>query len=432
MNKLKKSSIVQIVIISVLILALVLGVKFVSNLNNSTSKRSEASLADTANLRISSNSVDNKTAKFAVSLDTSDLKKGSLINSVEADIVISDKNKVLAASTSTGNHPINEKSYSVKFIQASPVPQKTICLTDVVENTSTNALTWKTTGQALTGGEKTLYDGWVSMGKPESIACRQVTPDEQNAQAPSHIDADIVANRGKVTANSGSKQATPAPSAALEEKVLVENDNVKITTTSDFKFDKPSINKTDGVITIHLHAAVDPEDKVQSVFNLSQFVTVQLTSTSDFTASPNIEIKNLSIKGIRIGNNNQVELNSTPIPLPAASSPSSRIIELHLVNTDTKKDIAGLEKLTDGVVLDTASLPANFSIYTLNANSGKSVTFNFDNGSFTHTENFSPYCIAGKNTSTNSCNPWHPLKGEHTLTITTDSFAPLTIKFTVK
>ncbi len=205
-----------------------------------------------------------------------------------------------------------------------------------------------------------------------------------------------------------------------------------------------SANST-GVVTIIL--GLDPASVANAptgsfnVASLSFKALNNTSSTSSLTfSSPNIQIVDMTATPFTVTANNAT-VNTTGPTTAATATPTSTtsISSLRLLNLDTQVGITGFDPLQNGATLNLATLPAHYALSAVtNPTTVGSVNFNLDNGAVDHTENFTPYCIAGK-TAANTCNPWTFAVGSHTLTVTpfTDASAagvagtPKTITFTV-
>ena len=300
----KKQILLTLLPIAILLMGLTL---IVSNIKKTTQNKSEAGVADTAVLKIDNSSIN---------LDTSNLKTGSIINSIDVDVAIDPTGKVLGASVQKGT----------------PKPGKQICLTDVVEDDTNQTLIWKTTGKPLTGGEEVIYDGWKSAGSPDYAACRAVTDSESNVNVPQEFTKNIFnRKRGNSAQTVPSLTPTATPTATPTPRVLADTGVVKITTQTSFTFDKPDINvdKTTRIVTFHLHATISPKDLVQNSKSIIHLISIESTNNAPLAHVPSIKLSNISIKGIRISNPTQeVELTipvTTPSPTPSVAPSGSPV-----------------------------------------------------------------------------------------------------------
>ncbi len=93
------------------------------------------------------------------------------------------------------------------------------------------------------------------------------------------------------------------------------------------------------------------------------------------------------------------------------------ITDFTLIDADTDQPVPGFESLENGVVLDLAFLPTNF---TIRANTDPtvvgSVRFDLDGESAFKVENHLPYCLMGD--ASGDYAPWNPTIGSHNLTAT--------------
>ncbi len=236
------------------------------------------------------------------------------------------------------------------------------------------------------------------------------------------IDANCTPNTDiqvdTMTMPAGITISTPNPNPIVF-KTLAQGTNIAAGGTASISISQAASGKTHTL-------TVGPNGNVQDVGG-TQSITPSPIPTSTPASTPTSVPTSTPLP------------TSTPAPTP---TPSGQFISVvHLINTDTNTPISGSDPLTNGAVLQLSNLPPNFAIYaaTSPASVG-SVNFNLNSGSYTHTESFSPYCINGKNTTTNICNPWHPTVGSYTLTITPYSSSggggtvgtPTTINFTVQ
>ncbi|MEJ7654993.1 MAG: hypothetical protein WKH64_17480 [Chloroflexia bacterium] len=124
---------------------------------------------------------------------------------------------------------------------------------------------------------------------------------------------------------------------------------------------------------------------------------------------------------------------------PAYAATGPAVAGLTLINTDTNQPISSFTPLTNGAVLNLATLPTrklNIGANTNPATVG-SVRFGLDSASNYRTENAAPYAMAGD--SAGDFNVWTPTVGAHSLTATAYTGAnaggtagtPVKVSFTV-